>query len=91
MKNGQIVSDKIQLADLPIQDLVLYGRKLRMARLRDGERAETAQWWAPASDEIAGFSVDSGGSARTRKTTGCSSRPATRPALTSTSSATTRS
>ena len=57
LKNGQIVSDKIQLADLPIQDLALYGRKLRMARVRDGERAETAQWWAPATEEIAGFSV----------------------------------
>jgi hypothetical protein len=57
LKNGQIISDKIQLADLPIQDLALYGWKLRMARVRDGERAETAQWWAPASNEIAGFSV----------------------------------
>jgi argonaute-like protein/RNase H domain-containing protein/MID domain-containing protein len=57
LKNGQIVSDKIQLADLPIQNLALYGGKLRMVRVRDGERAETAQWWAPATDEIAGFSV----------------------------------
>jgi hypothetical protein len=32
LKNGQIVSDKIQLADLPIQDLALYGRKLRVVR-----------------------------------------------------------
>jgi hypothetical protein len=57
VKNGQIVSDKTQLADLPIQDLVLYGRKPRMAWVRDGERSETAKWWAPASDEVAGFSV----------------------------------
>jgi uncharacterized protein YbaA (DUF1428 family) len=56
LTNGQIAVDKIQLGDLPAQDLALYGGKLRMARVRDGERAETAQWWAPENSTIAGHS-----------------------------------
>lgn len=40
-----------------MQDLVLHGKYLRLIRVRDDERNETPQWWAPDDDELAGFAT----------------------------------
>jgi hypothetical protein len=56
LSNNRIVPDKIQVGNGPVQALALHGRQLRLIRVRDGERDETAQWWAPVDEEIAGIS-----------------------------------
>jgi hypothetical protein len=56
LQNGRLVPDKIQIGHGPVQDLALHGSQLRLVRLRDDERNETAQWWAPVDEEIAGVS-----------------------------------
>ena len=56
LKNTQLSSDKIQMGEGPVQGLALHGKHLRLIRIRDEERNETAQWWAPVDDEIAGTS-----------------------------------
>jgi hypothetical protein len=56
LENGRLIPDKIQAGNGPVQDLALHGKHLRLIRLRDGERNETAQWWAPVNEEIAGTS-----------------------------------
>jgi hypothetical protein len=56
LKNTHLVADKVQLGDGPVQDLSLQGRQLRLIRVRDGERGETPQWWAPETEELAGIS-----------------------------------
>ncbi len=54
--NGQLIADKIQLGDLPAQNLALSGKSLRLIRVRDGERDETPEWWAPDENGHAGYS-----------------------------------
>jgi hypothetical protein len=54
--NRKPIADKIQVGNGPVQDLTLHGRQLTLIRLRDDDRNETAQWWAPDTDEIAGWS-----------------------------------
>ena len=59
LQDGLLEPDKIQLGDLPVQNLALQGRNLRVIRLRDGERDETPQWWAvddKDSEDDAGLS-----------------------------------
>jgi hypothetical protein len=56
LRNSRLVPDKIQIGHGPVQDLALHGSQLRLIRLRDDERNETAQWWAPVDEEIAGVS-----------------------------------
>jgi hypothetical protein len=56
LQDGRVVPDKIQFGDGPIQDLALHGGSLRLIRVRDDERQETAQWWVPKDDEHAGHS-----------------------------------
>jgi hypothetical protein len=56
LKNTHLVADRIQLGDGPVQGLSLQGRQLRLIRVRDGERGETPQWWAPETEELAGIS-----------------------------------
>jgi len=51
LQDGLLEPDKIQLGDGPVQSLALQGRNLRIIRVRDGERDETAQWWAPHEDD----------------------------------------
>ena len=51
LQDGLLEPDRIQLGDGPVQDLALQGRNLRVIRVRDGERDETPQWWAPDGDE----------------------------------------
>ena len=51
LQDGLLEPDRIQLGDGPVQNLALQGRNLRVIRLRDGERDETPQWWAPDEDE----------------------------------------
>jgi hypothetical protein len=57
LENGMLIRDKIQLGNLPAQDLVMYGKRLRLVRMRDGERDETPQWWAPKDDDTAGIAT----------------------------------
>jgi hypothetical protein len=56
LKNSRLVTDKIRLGDGPVQELSLHGRHLRLIRVRDNKREETAQWWAHETDELAGIS-----------------------------------
>jgi len=56
LKNTHLVADKVQLGDGPVQGLSLQGRQLRLIRVRDSEREETPQWWAPETEELAGIS-----------------------------------
>jgi len=56
LQNARLVPDKIQVGNGPVQDLALHGSQLRLIRLRDDDRNETAQWWAPVDEEIAGTS-----------------------------------
>ena len=58
LQDGLLESDRIQLGDGPVQSLALQGRNLRIVRLRDGERDETPQWWAPdeGDEDEAGLS-----------------------------------
>lgn len=51
LQDGLLEPDRIQLGDGPVQNLALQGRNLRIIRLRDGERDETPQWWAPDEDK----------------------------------------
>ena len=51
LQDGLLEPDRIQLGDGPVQSLALQGRNLRVIRVRDGERDETAQWWAPHEDD----------------------------------------
>jgi hypothetical protein len=51
LQDGRLEPDRIQLGDGPVQSLALHGRNLRIIRVRDGERDETAQWWAPREDD----------------------------------------
>ena len=51
LQDGLLEPDRIQLGDGPVQSLALQGRNLRLIRVRDGERDETAQWWAPHEDD----------------------------------------
>ncbi len=51
LQDGLLEPDRIQLGNGPVQNLALQGRNLRVIRLRDGERDETPQWWAPDGDE----------------------------------------
>jgi hypothetical protein len=51
LQDGLLEPDRIQLGDGPVQNLALQGRNLRIIRLRDGERDETPQWWAPDDDD----------------------------------------
>jgi hypothetical protein len=54
--NGQLIADKIKLGDYPAQNLALSGKSLRLIRVRDGERDETPEWWAPDENGHAGYS-----------------------------------
>jgi hypothetical protein len=54
--NGQLAADKIRVGGGPVQDLALHGKQVTLIRVRDGDRDETAQWWAPDTEEIAGWS-----------------------------------
>ena len=54
VSNNRVIADKIQVGNGPVQELVLHGKNLRLIRLRDGDRNETPQWWAPDGDELAG-------------------------------------
>jgi hypothetical protein len=54
LQNSQLIPDKIQFGDGPVQELALHGKHLRLIRVRDDERNETGQWWAPDDDEHAG-------------------------------------
>ena len=56
LKNTHLAADKIQLGDGAVQGLSLQGRQLRLTRVRDGDRGETPQWWAPETEELAGIS-----------------------------------
>jgi hypothetical protein len=56
LKNGQLIVDKIKLGDYPAQNLALSGKGLRLIRVRDGEREETPEWWAPDEHGHAGYS-----------------------------------
>jgi len=51
LQDGLLEPDRIQFGDGPVQNLALQGRNLRIIRLRDGERDETPQWWAPDDDD----------------------------------------
>jgi RNaseH domain of pPIWI_RE len=51
LQDGLLEPDRIQLGDGRVQSLALHGRNLRIIRVRDGERDETAQWWAPHEDD----------------------------------------
>jgi hypothetical protein len=55
--NTQIVPDKIQVGNGPVQALALHGKQLRLIRVCDDERDETPQWWAPDDDELAGLAM----------------------------------
>jgi len=56
LKNTHLVADKVQIGDGPVQGLSLQGRQLRLIRVRDSDRGETPQWWAPETEELAGIS-----------------------------------
>ncbi|HXL88468.1 MAG TPA: DUF3962 domain-containing protein [Streptosporangiaceae bacterium] len=57
LEDGKLVPGKIQLGNLPPQDLGMYGRHLRLIRVRDSERNETPQSWAPKDDQTAGIAT----------------------------------
>lgn len=54
--NGQLIADKIKLGDQSVQNLALFGKEWRLIRVRDGERDETPEWWAPDENGHAGYS-----------------------------------
>ena len=58
LQDGLLEPDRIQLGDGRVQNLALKGMNLRIVRLRDGERDETPQWWAPdeGDEDEAGLS-----------------------------------
>lgn len=53
--NRALIMDKIQIGGAPVQRLALHGKQLRLARLRERDRDETPQWWAPKDEEHAGI------------------------------------
>lgn len=57
LNNNHVIADKIQFGNGPVQALDLYGKQLRLIRVRDAEHNETPQWWAPDGDEFAGIAT----------------------------------
>lgn len=48
LKNSDLFQDKISFDAGPINRIDLIGKHLRVIRVADGTRDETAEWWAPA-------------------------------------------
>ncbi len=46
LKNDGLEQDRLGLDGGPTQRIGLYGKQLRVVRVADGTRDETAQWWA---------------------------------------------
>ncbi|MDT8916079.1 pPIWI_RE module domain-containing protein [Amycolatopsis sp. PS_44_ISF1] len=56
LQNNGLVADRIQIGSGPLQRLGLLGKRLRIVRVAEGERAETPQWWAPKPGGKGGLS-----------------------------------
>ncbi|MEU6784656.1 DUF3962 domain-containing protein [Nonomuraea angiospora] len=48
LRNSDLVQDRISFDNGPLQRIGLIGKQLRLIRIADSQRDETAEWWAPA-------------------------------------------
>lgn len=56
LQDGLLVPDAFSFSEHLTQKLRVQGRHLRLVRVREDDRDETPQWWAPKDDEHAGLS-----------------------------------
>jgi hypothetical protein len=52
MQNAYILADQIQLGDLSPQRISLFGKNMRLVRIRGSERLETPESWALADERV---------------------------------------